>query len=634
MKKTLLILMTLFTVVIGYSQQFTENFITYNVTSTTNNTVRTTNYDVAGGPDVVIPSTVTDNSVNPAITYTVTLIGPASFFQKNLTSVVIPNSVTSIGSIAFSENQNLSIATLHNGISSLGDSAFNNCGLTSVNIPTSMTTIENGTFANNNIISVTIPDNITSIGDYAFRFGSLVNVTISDNVTTIGPYAFEYNDINNLVIGNGITSIANNVFGWNDLTNVTIPSTITSIGTQAFRNNQLTSVTIPNSVTTIGDLAFIGSQLTNITIPDSVTNIGSSTFASNPLTGVTSLAITPPTITTGSGDTFDNRNTINLQIPAGTMGAYVTNTGALWTGFNSVTGASSLAIGDTFIVDYMTYEVTSTTPDTVEVIDYDMTGGTIVTIPDTVSNNSTSYSVMSIGDFAFGTKNITSVVLPNNITSIGELSFRNNQLTSITIPNSVTLIKDGAFENNLLTNVFLGNSVFEIEENGFFNNQLTSITIPSSVSFIGPSTFNSNPLTDVTSLATIPPTINTASNPNDTFANNRNTIHLHIPAGTMGAYVTDPGALWTGFNPVTEDAALSVLDFELINEVIVVTTPNELNVISSGNSILENYTIYSITGAKVKVGTESNIVIETLSKGIYIIELTFDTGKLTKKFVK
>ena len=78
MKKNLLLFVALFVFTIGSSQTFIDNFITYNVTSTNPNTVRTTSYNTAGGVTVTVPGTVS----NGGVTYSVTEIGAGSFANK------------------------------------------------------------------------------------------------------------------------------------------------------------------------------------------------------------------------------------------------------------------------------------------------------------------------------------------------------------------------------------------------------------------------------------------------------------------------------------------------------------------------------------------------------------------------
>ena len=158
---------------------------------------------------------------------------------KNITSIAIPDSVTSIGDEAFYDCTSLTSVTIGNGVTSIGYEAFRSCeSLTSVTIPDSVTSIGSGAFEYcTSLTSVTIGNGITSIGKNAFYYcKSLTSVTIGDSVTSIGNYAFYY---------------------CSSLTSVTIPDSVTSIGKNAFYYcKSLTSVTIGDSVTSIGDYAF------------------------------------------------------------------------------------------------------------------------------------------------------------------------------------------------------------------------------------------------------------------------------------------------------------------------------------------------------------------------------------------
>ena len=112
-----------------------------------------------------------------------------------------------------------------------------------------------------------------------------------------------------------------------------------------------------------------------------------------------------------------------------------------------------------------------------------------VIIPSTVTYNGTTYSVTSIGSFAFyECSSLTSVTIPNSVTSIGNKAFEDcSSLTSITIPNSVTSIGSSAFSGcSGLTSITIPNSVTSIGYGAFYEcSGLTSVTIPNSVTSIG-----------------------------------------------------------------------------------------------------------------------------------------------------
>ena len=123
-----------------------------------------------------------------------------------------------------------------------------------------------------------------------------------------------------------------------------------------------------------------------------------------------------------------------------------------------------------------------------------------VTIPETVTHDGTTYSVTTIGDWAFSGSSLTGITIPNSITSIGKCAFFISGLNSISIPNSVTFIGDSAFyECGWLTSVEIGNSVTSIGNYLFYECiNLTSVTIPDSVTFIGSYAFyNCSSLTNI-----------------------------------------------------------------------------------------------------------------------------------------
>ena len=317
-----------------------------------------------------------------------------------LNTIVIPNSVTTIGDGAFNSCTGLTEVTIPNSVTTIGDVAFSGCtGLTEVTIPNSVTSIGYVAFSgctglqkviwntrnaqclqdkfiwspfkncdrltdfifgeevehipdylcyNLTLLNtIVIPNSVTTIGERAFsECRGLQKVTIGNSVTTIGKFAFtSCTGLQKVTIGNSVTAIGYGAFdSCSGLTEITIPNAVTTIGVWAFSScTGLTEVTIPNSVTTIEGYAFtrctglktvtIGNSVTTIedgafngctqmesvTIGEKVESIGESAFAKcNNLTAVISKAMTPPQIW---ATTFDDY-AMTLYVPAGCKPKY------------------------------------------------------------------------------------------------------------------------------------------------------------------------------------------------------------------------------------------------------------------------------------------------------------------------
>ncbi|MDR3457818.1 MAG: leucine-rich repeat domain-containing protein [Verrucomicrobiae bacterium] len=327
----------------------------------------------------------------------VTSIGMGAFQnQKNMTSVMIPDSITNIGPGAFSNCFGLTNATIGDGVVTIGAGPFVQCrNLTAITVnPTnSAYSSTNGALFNKNQTtlvqypcgqggSFTIPDSVTSIGAEAFDGDlRLTNITLGKSVASIGSAAFQYcTSLAAITVNptNSAYSSTNGVlFNKTGVTLISypgglaggysIPGSVTSIGAYAFSaSTNLTEVTIPGSVSVIGNNAFAGcASLLNVTIPGSVNALGADVFG-----GCTSL--TNATIGNGVGS-----------------------------------------------IGYQTFEFC-----------YKLTS---VTIPG---------SITSIGDYAFWScSSLTNLTIPDGVTSLGAEAFSScTSLATITIPASVTSI--------------------------------------------------------------------------------------------------------------------------------------------------------------------------------------------------
>ena len=218
-----------------------------------------------------------------------------AYQMLELTSLEIPDSVTSIGNDAFWRNQLRGSVIIGNKVTSIGQYAFWKNQLTSVIIPDSVTSIGDYAFSNNQLTSVIMPDRFNTNEHRARIFGDNYNIRniifnkhleISQGTTIIRDSAYKNLQLTSVKIPDSVISIGNFAFFRNEITNVEIPDSVTRIGDNAFLRNQLTSVTIGKKVTSIGDGAFANNQLQgNVIIPNSVTSIGDGAFANNQLLG-------------------------------------------------------------------------------------------------------------------------------------------------------------------------------------------------------------------------------------------------------------------------------------------------------------------------------------------------------------
>ena len=342
-----------------------------------------------------------------------------AFLWRNLSDIILPDSLTHIGKNAFENCSNLTAITLPAGLAYIGDCAFLRCrNLTVITMNVGLAHIGNGAFCwCENLTAITLPACLTYIGNSAFlSCKKLIAITLPANLTHIGDSAF---------------------YCCENLTSITLSDKLTHIGDWAFYHcEKLTSITLPDSLTRIGDGAFSGcKRLTAINIPASLMHFGDGVFSG---TGIHNVVSNSPNFIFSDGCLIDQQNHMLLKymsdkdiisLPAG-----LTHIGGhAFSDCNNL-AAITLPAGLTHIENCALLSCKNLTA---------------ITLP---------AGLAYIGDYNFSCcNNLTTITLPASLTHIGYRAFELcENLTSITLPAGLTHIGYGAFgECNSLSHIFI-----------------------------------------------------------------------------------------------------------------------------------------------------------------------------------
>ena len=311
----------------------------------------------------------------------------------------------------------------------------------------------------------------------------------------------------------------------------------------------------------------------------------------------------------------------------------------------------------TFTVNNLKYTVTDAEAKTVRLTGYKTALTGALDIPATVSYNSTTYSVTSIGNNAFYYSALTQVTIPEGVATIGNYAFGYcSSLTAVNIPASAINIGDWVFDNcSALTaiNVAGSNTAYCSEDGILFNKDkttlicypagkpqleytipssvtvigvnafaycdaLTQLTIPSSVTSIGEWAFDGcTALAEMTVLATVPPTVADA----DVFRNVDCNIPVYVPAASLAAY--QAAEVWKYFNlqAIVTEFTVGGLTYNVIDQIA-----QTVEVINFTDELPSTVTI----PATVSYGGKNYTVTAIASSAFYqnqtITEITISEG--------
>lgn len=391
-------------------------------------TIEITKY-VGTDKELTIPGTIDGKNV--------TSIGTSAFsFNNNLISAIIPEGVTNIGNYAFKSCFLMKSIILPDSVTNIGKEAFMSCVcLTQITIPEKVTSISDGVFyLCNNLTEIKIPEGVTSIGKNAFnRCDKLTNITIPERVTSIGESAFiGCKSLTDITIPEGVTSIEDATFeSCNGLTKIIIPEKVTTIGVSAFNScSSLTEITISKEIVSIGVYAFENcSNLININVDSNNSKYSSengvlfnkekTVLNCYPAGKKDTTYIIPETVKCIADSAFTLCNNLTgIKMPEGL-------TSIEKRAFLGCKGLTEIIIPEGVTsIEYMTF-----------------TGCT------DLKKVELSQGLKSIGENVFhGCTGLTEIILPKGLTTIGVGAFRNcTSLTEIVIPEEVTTIEIYAF---------------------------------------------------------------------------------------------------------------------------------------------------------------------------------------------
>ena len=381
----------------------------------------------------------------------------------SIPSAINGHTVKQIDTGALSDNRIITSVTIPNGVTTIGFSAFNGCiKLEKIKFSSNLDTVCENAFNNtkwfnnqsNGLVyvgkvaykykgdmprntKITVKSDTVSISESAFKdCANLTAILIPSSVKHIDKYAlYNCQGLTKLNFNDGIERIENDAFGaCEKLTSVNFSETLKSIGAFAFVEcKKLSEITIPQSVTSVGEYAFSGCEnLASVTVSDDLPYVG--------------------------GRAFEKTKWLNSQ-PDGVV--YIGKSAYGYKGDMPKNTELSLKSGITNISGYAFYEEKNLTS---------------VKIPETVNR---------IGNWAFldceGLKNVN---IPDGVKRIESWTFSNcSSLTNITVPDSVTVLDGLAFSYcTNLKNIELSKNLTEIGMGALSHcTSLETIDIPDSV---------------------------------------------------------------------------------------------------------------------------------------------------------
>lgn len=373
--------------------------------------------------------------------------------NQEITDLVIPEDITSIGDYTFSRCDGLKSVTFHDNVTYLGSDAFKDCsGLTKVELPMNLKRVEGGAFSKcNNLATVTIPEGMEEIGFWAFAQSGLTSLTLPSTIRVLSQSFVECEKLATLTLTDGITNLGGSFYSCTALTEVRIPGSVKQMTYQDFMSDtSLKTVIIDEGVEEVAGFDRC-SQLVNLTIPSTAKKIG--TFKN--CTSLTSVFLPEGVEHIASFDDCTSLKQINIPSTITYVGRF-NNCNALekvivadlksWCHASHSDGwyppqqpSGMLYLGTVEQNEPITKLEIPEGTERVEAWAFEyLTSLTSVSIPSTVK-------YLGGGTF-YGCTNIEEIVLPEGLEQFGYKEFAGcTKLAKLTIPSTVTKIDQEAF---------------------------------------------------------------------------------------------------------------------------------------------------------------------------------------------
>lgn len=535
----------------------------------------------------------------------------------------------------------------------IGENMFIDCGLSSIVMPDDITVIGTGAFKGcANLVSASISEKVTNIKSSAFEGCSqLESVVFPQNITELGSLSFKGCKALKTFTFPKVTSLADEILsGCDALVSVTIPETVTAVGSLVFAGCiKLAEIHVAASLPP--DIGWSWQPFQNVDkntcklfIPaGSLASYNSAKEWGDFTNKIEEAEEIEPKIVevaeAGTLSTFisvDEKNVIkDLTVIGDLNGTDIRfireMAGRTYDDKECAGSLEILDLSQANIVEggepyFYMYSEFRTKNDEFSV--YFFKGCKLKTIE-------FPQSLKVVGNAVFSEcYNLSGkIIIPEGVTTIGVSSFEATAIESVELPSSLVTVTDGsmvinaigahAFENcRSLRDINIPESVTTIQTSVFSGcTSLTTITLPKGVTWVCGSAFRlCIGLKEIRVHASVPPKADYQA----FYRVDTETCKLMVPEGTRDAY--KEADEWKGFD-IQEDATLSIQENEINNDSIKVYAVQNGVVIESSVSIPVN--VYSISGNLLYEGLSDNKSFIELVKGVYIIK----TASLVSKVV-